>query len=176
MPLSRLLLSAAIVIAPALDAGAQRAAPDAAPIERAQLIGAWRLDSLAVYPLRGSADSLPDSTRAVLANYERIIRGAVARVRSGERTITTRYLDDSTFVHDVTPKGVPRPTRERGRWSFDVTAARLRCRTAAGGTCPHDRARVERASADELILRLELTGRGTGIGEYFRLVRVATER
>jgi hypothetical protein len=173
MPLNRLLLAAAIVLAPALEAGAQSPASDPAPIERTQLIGAWRLDSLAVYPLRGPADSLPDSTRAVLANYERLVRGAVAQFRSGEMTITTRYLDDSTWVHDVTPKGATRPTRSRGRWSFEVTAARLRCRTAAGGTCPHDRARVERASADELILRLELTGRGTGIGEYFRLVRVA---
>jgi hypothetical protein len=154
--------------------GAQSAVSAPATIERAQIIGTWRLDSLAVYPLAGRADSLADSTRHALTGYEGVIRRAVAQFRSGDMVITTRYMDDSMFVHEVAPKGAPRgPTKDRGRWWFDGASGQLRCRTAAGAPCPHDRARVERATADELVLRLELTGRGTGLEELFRLVRVA---
>jgi hypothetical protein len=136
----------------------------------AQLVGEWRLDSLAFYQLRRS---LPDSTSRLLERYRQTTRTASRQFRAGEVVITTRYRADSTYEHTVqTRDPAQRGYRERGRWRIDPTRARIWCRNEAARPCPHDRAVVERVTDRELILHLELTGRGSGLAEYFRLVRV----
>lgn len=136
----------------------------------AHLVGEWRLDSLAFYQMRRD---LPDSTKRLLDRYRQTTRAASRQFRDGEVLITTRYRADSTYEHTVqTQDPAQRGYRERGRWRIDPTRARLWCRNEAARPCPHDRAVVERVTDRELILHLELTGRGTGIAEYFRLVRV----
>jgi hypothetical protein len=141
------------------------------PDPRNQLVGDWRLDSLAFYA-RGR--NLPDSTRSLLTRYQQSTRSASRQFRTGEVVITTRYRADGTYEHTVfTRDAAQRPYRERGRWRVDAARGRLWCRNEAERPCPHDRAVVERVTRRELILQLELTGRGTGLGEYFRLVRVA---
>jgi hypothetical protein len=137
---------------------------------RTQLVGEWRLDSLAFYQLRRN---LPDSTRGLLEQYRRTTRDASRQFRSGDVVITTHYRADSTYEHTVrTRDPAQRGYRERGRWRIDPLQARIWCRNEASRPCPHDRAVVERVTERELILHLELTGRGAGLGEYFRLVRV----
>ena len=137
---------------------------------RHQVVGEWRLDSLAFYPLgRG----LPDSTRRLLERYRQTTRTAARQFRTGEVTITTRYRADSTYEHVVATRDpAQRGYRERGRWRIDPARGRIWCRSEAARPCPHDRAVVERATDRELVLHLELTGRGAGLAEYFRLVRV----
>jgi hypothetical protein len=148
--------------------------PQPLGIQRSQLLGAWRLDSLAVYPLAPSAEALPDSTRRALETYEATLRSANTQFRTGEMVITSRYDADSTYEHSVAPKDTTQGRySERGRWTFDPTTQQLGCRSQAGRPCPHDRAVVERADDRQLVLRLELQGRGVGLGEYFRFVRVA---
>ena len=135
-----------------------------------QLAGEWRLDSLAFYQLRRD---IPDSTRRLLERYRQTTRTASRQFRSGEVTITTRYRADSTYQHSVTTRDqAQRAYRERGRWRLDPVRSRIWCRNEASRPCPHDRAVVERVTDRELILHLELTGRGVGLAEYFRLVRV----
>jgi len=137
---------------------------------RSQLVGEWRLDSLAFYA-RGR--QLPDSTRRLLERYQQTTRTAARQFRSGEVVITTRYRADSTYVHTVaTSDPAQRGYRERGRWRLDAERSRLWCRSEAARPCPHDRAVVGRVTERELILHLDLTGRGAGLAEYFRLVRV----
>lgn len=136
----------------------------------ARLAGEWRLDSLAFYQLRRN---IPDSTRRLLERYRQTTRGASRQFRSGEVTITTRYRADSTYLHTVTTRDqAQRGYRERGRWRLDPERGRIWCRNEAERPCPHDRAVVERVSDRELILHLELTGRGAGLAEYFRLIKV----
>jgi hypothetical protein len=136
----------------------------------AQLVGDWRLDSLAFYQLRRD---IPDSTKRLLARYQQTTRTASRQFRSGEVVITTRYRADSTYQHTVATRDqAQRGYRERGRWRIDPARARIWCRNEALRPCPHDRAVVERVTERELVLHLELTGRGTGLAEYFRLVRV----
>ena len=138
------------------------------PVSR--VVGAWRLDSLAFYPV---ARDLPDSTRRLLSRYQQTTRSAARQFRTGEVTITTRYRPDSTYEHVVATRDpAQRGYRERGRWRIDAMRGRIWCRNEAARPCPHDRAVVERATDRELVLHLELTGRGTGLAEYFRLVRV----
>jgi hypothetical protein len=135
-----------------------------------QLVGQWRLDSLAFYPL---ARDLPDSTRQLLGRYQQTTRTASRQFRTGEVMITTRYRADSTYEHVVATRDpAQRGYRERGRWRIDPVRGRIWCRNEARRPCPHDRAVVERATPRELILHLELTGRGAGLAEYFRLLRV----
>jgi hypothetical protein len=135
-----------------------------------RLVGEWRLDSLAFYQVRRD---LPDSTKRLLDRYRQTTRAASRQFRDGDVVITTRYQADSTYEHTVhTRDPAQRGYRERGRWRIDPMRARLWCRNEAARPCPHDRAVVERVTDRELILHLELTGRGTGIAEYFRLVRV----
>jgi hypothetical protein len=134
-----------------------------------RLAGDWRLDSLAFYQLRRD---LPDSTKRLLERYRQTTRTASRQFRNGEVVITTRYRADSTYEHTVaTNDPAQRGYRERGRWRIDPTRGRIWCRNEAARPCPHDRAVVERVNDRELILHLELTGRGTGLAEYFRLVR-----
>jgi hypothetical protein len=136
----------------------------------ARLAGDWRLDSLAFYSIRRD---LPDSTRRLLERYQQTTRTASRQFRSGEVVITTRYRADSTYEHTVrTRDPAQRGYRERGRWRIDPMRGRIWCRNEAQRPCPHDRAVVERVTDRELILHLELTGRGSGLAEYFRLVRV----
>jgi hypothetical protein len=136
----------------------------------AQLVGEWRLDSLAFYQLRRN---LPDSTRRLLERYRQTTRTASQQFRAGEVVITTRYRADSLYEHTVqTRDPAQRGYRERGRWRIDPARARIWCRNEAERPCPHDRAVIERVTDRELILHLELTGRGNGLAEYFRLVRV----
>ncbi len=136
----------------------------------ARIVGEWRLDSLSFYELRRD---IPDSTRRLLDRYRQTTRTASRQFRSGEVVITTRYRADSTYEHTVrTRDPAQRGYREGGRWRLDRTRARIWCRNGASRPCPHDRAVVERVTDRELILHLELTGRGTGLAEYFRLVRV----
>jgi hypothetical protein len=136
----------------------------------AQVAGEWRLDSLAFYPLRRN---LPDSTRRLLDRYRQTTGTASRQFRAGNVVITTHYRADSTYEHTVrTSDPAQRGYRERGRWRIDPARARIWCRNEAAQPCPHDRAVVERVTDRELILHLELTGRGTGLAEYFRLVRV----
>lgn len=136
----------------------------------AQLVGQWRLDSLAFYQLRRD---LPDSTKRLLERYRQTTRTASGQFRAGEVVITTRYNADSTYEHTVrTRDPAQRGYRERGRWRIDPMRGRIWCRNEASRPCPHDRAVVERVTNRELVLHLELTGRGTGLAEYFRLVRV----
>ena len=135
-----------------------------------RLVGEWRLDSLAFYQMRRD---LPDSTKRLLDRYRQTTRSASQQFRDGDVVITTRYRADSTYEHTVqTRDPAQRGYRERGRWRIDPMRARLWCRNEGARPCPHDRAVVERVTDRELILHLELTGRGTGIAEYFRLVRV----
>ncbi len=135
-----------------------------------QLVGEWRLDSLAFYQLRRD---LPDSTRRLLERYRQTTRTASRQFRSGEVTITTRYRADSSYQHTVTTRDqAQQGYRERGRWRIDPARGRISCRNEAARPCPHDRAVVERVSDRELVLHLELTGRGTGLAEYFRLVKI----
>jgi hypothetical protein len=135
-----------------------------------QLVGEWRLDSLAFYSL---ARDLPDSTRQLLGRYQQTTRTASRQFRTGEVMITTRYRADSTYEHIVATRDpAQRGYRERGRWRIDPVRGRIWCRNEARRPCPHDRAVVGRATPRELILHLELTGRGTGLAEYFRLLRV----
>jgi hypothetical protein len=137
---------------------------------RTQLVGEWRLDSLAFYQL---GRNVPDSTRRLLDRYQQTTRTAARQFRTGEVTITTRYRADSTYEHTVATRDrAQRGYRERGRWRIDAARGRIWCRNEASRPCPHDRAVVERATDRELVLHLELTGRGTGLAEYFRLVRV----
>lgn len=137
---------------------------------RHQVVGEWRLDSLAFYPL---ARDLPDSTRRLLGRYQQTTRTVSGQFRTGEVMITTRYRPDSTYEHVVATRDpAQRGYRERGRWRIDPLRGRIWCRNEARRPCPHDRAVVERATPRELILHLELTGRGTGLAEYFRLLRV----
>jgi hypothetical protein len=136
-----------------------------------QLVGEWRLDSLAFYPLRRD---IPDSTRRLLERYRQTTRTASRQFRSGEVTITTRYRADSTYQHTVSTRDqAQRGYRERGRWRIDPSRGRIWCRNEASRPCPHDRAVVERVTERELVLHLELTGRGAGLAEYFRLVKIA---
>jgi hypothetical protein len=137
---------------------------------RPQIVGEWRLDSLAFY---ARDRNLPDSTRLLLRRYQQTTRAAARQFRSGEVVITTRYRSDSTYVHTVATRDpAQRGYRERGRWRLDASRGRLWCRNEAERPCPHDRAVVERVTERELVLHLDLTGRGTGLAEYFRLVRV----
>ena len=134
-----------------------------------RLVGQWRLDSLAFYPLRRD---LPDSTRRLLERYRQTTRTASRQFRDGDVVITTRYRADSSYEHTVATRDpAQRGYRERGRWRFDPLRSRISCRNEAARPCPHDRAVVERVTDRELILHLELTGRGTGLAEYFRLIR-----
>jgi hypothetical protein len=136
----------------------------------AQIVGEWRLDSLAFYARDRDP---PDSTRRLLRRYQQTTGTAVRQFRSGDVVMTTRYRRDSTYVHTVVTRDPAQPDyRERGRWRLDVARGRLWCRNEAARPCPHDRAVVERVTERELVLHLELAGRGTGIAEYFRLVRV----
>jgi hypothetical protein len=136
----------------------------------ARLAGEWRLDSLAFYPLRRD---LPDSTKRLLERYRQTTRTASQQFRDGDVVITTVYRRDSTYEHTVrTQDPAQRGYRERGRWRIDAMRARIWCRNEAARPCPHDRAVVERVTDRELILHLELVGRGSGLAEYFRLVRV----
>jgi hypothetical protein len=136
----------------------------------APLIGEWRLDSIAFYQLRRD---LPDSTRRLLARYQQTTGTASRQFRNGAVVITTRYRSDSTYQHTVATRDqAQRGYRERGRWRIDPVRRRIWCRNEASRPCPHDRAVVERVTERELILHLELTGRGNGLAEYFRLVRV----
>jgi hypothetical protein len=135
-----------------------------------QLAGEWRLDSLAFYQLRRD---IPDSTKRLLERYRQTTRTASRQFRSGDVTIMTRYRADSTYQHTVTTRDqAQRAYRERGRWRLDASRGRIWCRNEASRPCPHDRAVIERVTDRELILHLELTGRGSGLAEYFRLVRV----
>ncbi|MFN2567611.1 MAG: hypothetical protein ABR499_21665 [Gemmatimonadaceae bacterium] len=135
-----------------------------------QLVGEWRLDSLAFYAL---ARDLPEPTRQLLGQYQQTTRTTARQFRTGEVMITTRYRADSTYEHTVATRDpAQRGYRERGRWRIDQARSRIWCRNEAARPCPHDRAIVERATARELVLHLELTGRGAGLAEYFRLVRV----
>jgi hypothetical protein len=137
---------------------------------RVKLVGEWRLDSLAFYQVRRS---LPDSTRRLLERYRQTTSAASRQFRAGEVVITTRYRADSTYEHTVATRDpAQRGYRERGRWRIDAGSARIWCRNEAARPCPHDRAVVERVTDRELILHLELMGRGRGLAEYFRLVRV----
>jgi hypothetical protein len=137
---------------------------------RAQLAGEWRLDSLAFY---ARSRDLPDATRRLLARYQQTTRTASRQFRSGEVVITTHYRADGTYEHTVaTQDPAQRGYRERGSWRIDTDRRRLWCRNEAARPCPHDRAVVERVTQRELILHLDLTGSGTGLAEYFRLVRV----
>jgi hypothetical protein len=134
-----------------------------------RLVGQWRLDSLAFYPLRRD---IPDSTKRLLERYRQTTGATSRQFRSGEVVITTRYRADSTYEHTVATRDpAQRGYRERGRWRIDPMRGRISCRNEAARPCPHDRAVVERVSDRELILHLELTGRGSGLAEYFRLVR-----
>jgi hypothetical protein len=134
-----------------------------------RLVGEWRLDSLAFYPLRRD---IPDSTKRLLERYRQTTRTASRQFRAGEVVITTRYRADSTYEHTVATRDpAQRGYRERGRWRIDGMRGRIWCRNDAARPCPHDRAVVERITDRELILHLELTGRGAGLAEYFRLVR-----
>lgn len=134
-----------------------------------RLVGQWRLDSLAFYSLRRD---LPDSTKRLLERYRQTTGTASRQFRTGEVVITTRYRADSTYEHTVAARDpAQRGYRERGRWRIDPLRGRLWCRNEAARPCPHDRAVVERVTDRELILHLELTGRGTGLAEYFRLIR-----
>lgn len=134
-----------------------------------RLAGQWRLDSLAFYPLRRD---LPDSTRRLLERYRQTTRTASRQFRTGEVVITTQYRADSTYEHTVATRDPAQSGyRERGRWRIDPLRGRIWCRNEAARPCPHDRAVVERVTDRELILHLELRGRGTGLAEYFRLVR-----
>jgi hypothetical protein len=136
-----------------------------------RLVGQWRLDSLAFYPLRRD---LPDSTRRLLERYRQTTRTASRQFRTGEVMITTRYRADSTYEHTVATRDPAQSGyRERGRWRIDPTRGRISCRNEAARPCPHDRAIVERITQRELILHLELAGRATGLAEYFRLVRAS---
>ena len=136
----------------------------------ARITGEWRLDSLAFYQLRRD---IPDSTKRLLERYRQTTRTASRQFRSGEVTIMTRYRADSTYLHTVTTRDqAQRAYRERGRWRLDPSRGRIWCRNEAARPCPHDRAVVERVSDRELILHLELTGRGAGLAEYFKLIRV----
>jgi hypothetical protein len=135
-----------------------------------QLVGQWQLDSLAFYQL---GREIPDSTRRLLERYQQTTGTASRQFRTGEVVITTRYRADSTYEHTVTTRDrAQRGYRERGRWRVDPTRGRIWCRNEASRPCPHDRAVVERVTNRELVLHLELTGRGAGLAEYFRLVRV----
>jgi hypothetical protein len=135
-----------------------------------QLVGEWRLDSLAFYAVERN---LPEATRELLARYQRTTQTAARQFRRGEVVITTRYRPDSTYEYTVVSRDpAQRGYRERGRWRLDRARARIWCRNEAGRGCPHDRAVVERVTAGELVLHLQLTGRGAGLAEYFRLVRV----
>ena len=137
---------------------------------RHRLVGEWRLDSLAYYAVRRE---LPDSTRQLLQRYQRTTEAATRQFRRGEVVITTRYRADSTYTHTVeTRDPAQRGYRERGRWRIDATRAQIWCRNEAGRPCPLDRAVVERLTDREAILHLELRGRGAGLAQYFRLVRV----
>jgi hypothetical protein len=137
---------------------------------RGQIIGEWRLDSIAFY---ARDRNLPESTRRLLNRYQQTTRAAVRQFRTGEVLFTTQYRADSTYVHTVaTTDPAQRGYRERGRWRLDAARGRIWCRNEAGRGCPHDRAVVGRVTQRELVLHLELTGPGTGIAEYFRLVRV----
>jgi hypothetical protein len=134
-----------------------------------RLVGQWRLDSLAFYALRRD---LPESTKRLLERYRQTTGTASRQFRTGEVVITTRYRADSTYEHTVATRDpAQRDYRERGRWRIDPLRGRLWCRNEAAQPCPHDRAVVERVTDRELILHLELTGRDTGLAEYFRLVR-----
>jgi hypothetical protein len=136
----------------------------------AQLVGQWQLDSLAFYQLRRN---IPDSTKRLLERYRQTTSAASRQFRAGDVVITTRYRADSTYEHTVTTRDqAQRGYRERGRWRIDAVRGRIWCRNEASRPCPHDRAVVERVTNRELVLHLELTGRGAGLGEYFRLVRV----
>ena len=175
MPLARHLVTLSLTFgACTTPPAADPPAPQPLGVQRSQLVGTWRLDSLAVYPLAASAQTLPDSTRRVLDTYEATLRSANTQFRTAEMRITSRYEADSTYEHSVAPKDTTQGRyAERGRWAFDPATQRLSCRSEAGRPCPHDRAVVERADDRELVLRLELRGRAVGLGEYFRLVRVA---
>jgi hypothetical protein len=135
-----------------------------------RLVGQWRLDSLAFYPLRRD---LPDPTKRLLERYRQTTRTASGQLRAGEVVIMTRYRADGTYEYTSAAPRDPaqRGYRERGRWRIDPMHGRIWCRNEAARPCPHDRAVVERVSDRELILHLELAGRGTGLAEYFRLVR-----
>lgn len=175
MPLARHLVTLSLTFgACTTPPAADPPAPQPLGVQRSQLVGIWRLDSLAVYPLEPSPQTLPDSTRRVLGTYEATLRGANTQFHTGEMRITSRYDADSTYEHSVAPKDTTQGRySERGRWAFDPSTQTLTCRSEAGRPCPHDRAVVERADDLELLLRLELQGRAAGLGEYFRLVRVS---
>jgi hypothetical protein len=159
-----------LVIGVMLLAPSCRTAPP--PLERLlreNVVGTWRLDSLAIFPV---SDSLSDSTRQLLDGYRTTIRRANNEIRAGDVRMVTTYRTDSTFEHVVTPRDTLQPSvQQKGRWAFDPAERRITCRDEKEGPCPHDRAVVERATARVLELRLELSGRAEGIGEYFRLRR-----
>jgi hypothetical protein len=135
-----------------------------------QLVGQWRLDSLAFYAVERD---LPESTRQLLARYQQTTRTAARQFRQGEVVITTRYRPDSTYEYTIVSRDpAQRGYRERGRWRLDRARGRIWCRNEAGRGCPHDRATVGRVTDRELVLHLELTGRGAGLAEYFRLIRI----
>jgi hypothetical protein len=158
----------AIAVAAMAGAGCATLSGRSDPV--AQVVGEWRLDSLAFYAMRRD---IPDSTRRLLERYRQTTRTASRQFRSGEVLITTRYRADSTYEHTVrTRDPAQRGYREEGRWRIERTRARLWCRNDAARPCPHDRAVVERVTDREMILHLQLTGRGSGLAEYFRLVRV----
>jgi hypothetical protein len=156
-------------------AGAVIAVPGCASLFRRadpvnQLVGEWRLDSLAFYAVERN---LPESTRELLTRYQRTTQTAARQFRRGEVMITTRYQPDSTYEYRIVSRDpAQRGYRERGRWRLDRARGRIWCRNEAGRACPHDRAVIGRVTARELVLHLELTGRGAGLAEYFRLVRV----
>jgi hypothetical protein len=143
--------------------------PPEPTISRERLVGSWRLDSLAIYPV---GDSLSDTTRQLLAGYRTTIRRANQEVREGSVRMVTTYRADSTFEHVVAPRDTLQPrVEQKGRWAFDPEERRVTCRDEKEGPCPHDGAVVERVTPAMLELRLELSGRAEGIGEYFRLRR-----
>jgi hypothetical protein len=164
-PVSRVLALAGAVVALAGCASLFRRADPAS-----QLVGEWRLDSLAFYAVDRN---LPESTRELLSRYQRTTQTAARQFRRGDVVITTRYRPDSTYEYTIVSRDpAQRGYRERGRWRLDRARARIWCRNETGRGCPHDRAVVERVTARELVLHLQLTGRGTGLAEYFRLLRV----
>jgi hypothetical protein len=160
------LAAGVVLLAPACRTASS---PPAPAITRESLVGAWRLDSLAVFSI---SDSLSDTTRQLLAGYRTTIRRANQEMREGSVRMVTTYRADSTFEHVVAPRDTLQPSvQQTGRWAFDPEERRVTCRDEKEGPCPHDRAIVQRLTPTVLELRLELPGRAEGIGEYFRLRR-----
>jgi hypothetical protein len=140
---------------------------------RQRLVGEWQLDSLAVYPL---ASQLPDSTRAILERNRTTIAQTLEQFRNGQVTISTRYNADGTFVHSVFAAGSVEPVAEvQGRWSLDMATGVISCPAHSGRSCPHHGAEVRMVTDTILELELRMTGASTGLGEWFRLHRRASE-